>query len=171
MYYLFIMSPHANDFDGVVFFNNLIDKSVLNINTPGICSMQITDEFFIGWRSFKGIAFKNFEKFKDFWFQSCGCNLFGVLLSLSGIDEFPFHQSSSVEHFSTGVLRPRTIDFRIPGTERRYNVSSIARQSSSEMRTAELFFPIILIGSCDFSDSSRSSFIFAFLASIVFIVF
>jgi len=33
---LFIVRPHANDFYGLLSLNDLIDKSMLNVDSPGI---------------------------------------------------------------------------------------------------------------------------------------
>ena len=52
------------------------------------------------------------------------------------------------------------------GIDNRYNVSWIARQSSTEMRTAAFFFPTMWIGSWDFSDLARSSETLAFLLCV-----
>lgn len=42
---LFIMRPHAYDFNCFYFIKNLIDKSVLYIYAPGKCAIQITGQF------------------------------------------------------------------------------------------------------------------------------
>lgn len=34
--WLFVVSPHANDFNRLVFFDDLVDQTVLYINTAGI---------------------------------------------------------------------------------------------------------------------------------------
>ena len=164
------MRPHSNNFHNPFIFENLVDQSMLNIDAARICPSQITNKFFVSGRSLEGIDFKDFEKFFGFGFQSGRRDFLGILLSLSGVDKRPrFHQTNSGEHFSIGILRPRRIDSRIWGIESRYNVSSIASQSSTEMRTPEFFFPTIRIGSWDFSDSARSLLIFALVAVTVFI--
>jgi hypothetical protein len=44
-------------------------------------------------------------------------------------------------HFSTGVFKPFLMDSRIPGIDTRDNVSSMARQSSSDIKTGRIPFP------------------------------
>jgi hypothetical protein len=84
------------------------------------------------------------------------CNFRCVFLCLFGKDCFPDHQSMPSSHSSTGVLSPSWIDSRMPGIDVRNKVSWIARQSSSEIRTAELLFPTIWMGSWDsFTSSTR----------------
>jgi len=141
------MRPHPNDFHDVAVFENLVHETMLNGDAARIRSAQITDKLFVAWRSLEGVLFKNLEEFFGFRFQSGSHKLLGVIPGLFGLDKRPLHQGSSVEHFSTGVLRPRTIDSRIFGMESRYNVSWIASQSSIERRTPAFFFPTMWIGS------------------------
>lgn len=167
---LFVVRPHTDHFHNMAVFKNLIDETMLNVNAAGISSCQISPKFLESWWSLERVYFEDFEEFFCFRFQSSRNKLLGIPVSLFGVDERPFHQESSVEQCSTGVLRPRTIFSRIFGIESKYSVSSIARQSSIETRTPEFFFPTMWIGSWDFSDSARSfSGTFAFRASTVFI--
>ena len=165
------MRPHPNDFHNTSIFEDLINEAMLNVDTARIRTGQITNELLISRRTLERVDFKNFEQFFGFWLQSSGSKFLCIFLCLLGEDKRPFHQVSSGEHFSTGVLSPRTIDSRIFGIERRYNVSCIARQSSTERRTPAFFFPTIWMGSWDFADSARSSGIFAFFASTVLMAY
>ena len=42
---LLVMGPHAKHLDDALFFDDLIDEAVLNINAAGVCAAQISDEF------------------------------------------------------------------------------------------------------------------------------
>lgn len=117
----------------------------------------------------KGLTSRTLSSSSAFGFNPAAASFFCVSLRQFGEDKCPFHQESSGEHFSTGVFSPRTIDSRILGIESRYNVSWIARQSSTETKTPAFFFPTMWIGSWDFSDSARSFEILTFVAVTVLI--
>lgn len=165
-----VVRPHADNFNDVAVFNYLIDETVLDINPARVCSSQVANKLFEPWWGLKWVCFEYFEEFFCLVFQSGSCKLPGVFIGIFGVNKSPFHQESSVEHFSTGVFSPRTIFSRILGIDKRYNVSWIASQSSIETRTPALFLPTMWIGSWDFSDSDRSAEIFAFFASTVFML-
>jgi len=44
---LFVMGPHANDFYGFGFFDDLVNDTVLDVYAAGIGAGKIADEFFI----------------------------------------------------------------------------------------------------------------------------
>src|SRR5258707_515279 len=162
---LFVMCPHSDDLHNPAIFKNLINKPMLNCDTPGVCPSQITDKFFVPRRSLEGVWFEDLEKFFCLRFQAGRRQLFSIFLCLRGVDQSPLHhQAGSGEHFSTGVRNPRRMDSRIFGIESKYSVSWMASQSSIETRTPAFFLPTIWIGSCDFSDSARSFVILGFLA-------
>ena len=117
------MCPHPNDFHNAPFFEDLINQAMMNADATRIRSGQITNELLVSRRSLERIEFKDFEQFLGLCFQSSGGKFHCIFLCLLREDKCPFHQVSSGEHFSTGVLSPRTIDSRILGIERRYNVS------------------------------------------------
>ena len=48
---LLVMGPHSEHFDRPVLRDDLIDESVLNIDSPGICPGQVANEFFERWGS------------------------------------------------------------------------------------------------------------------------
>ena len=168
---LFVMCPHPNDLYNPPVFEDLVHKTMLNIDATRIRSAQITDKLLISRGRLEGINFEDFEQLLGFWFQTRRGEFLGVFLCLFGENKPPFHQESSGEHFSTGVFKPRTIDSRILGMESKYNVSWIALQSSAEIRTPSFLFPTMWIGSWDFSDSARSFEILAFVAVTVLIKF
>ena len=64
------MRPHADDFYNFVFFDDLVDDTVLNIDTSRTGACQVADEFFVGGWGLVGIFFKNFQNFQGFVFQS-----------------------------------------------------------------------------------------------------
>src|ERR1700722_18408892 len=84
-------------------------------------------------------------------------NFLASIGSLAGIDQRPGHQRIVLRHFLTGVFNPVRIDRRMPGIDRRYNVSSTARQSFSETRTAFCALPAIMIGRYERAVSAMSS--------------
>ena len=71
-----------------------------------------------------------------------------AFLCLFLIDQWPIHQSNSLEHSSISVSIPSLIDSFIPGTDNKCNVSAMALQSSSETSTALSRFPVITMGWC-----------------------
>ena len=61
------MCPHAQHFDDMLFLENLIHESVLNVDPPGIRTLKISDQLLVrGW-ILEWVGFKNFQKF--FCFQ------------------------------------------------------------------------------------------------------
>lgn len=38
---LFIVAPHPQDFDDVLFFKDLIDQAMLQVNSPGVIALHI----------------------------------------------------------------------------------------------------------------------------------
>ena len=57
----FIMRPHADDFDRVLGFKNLINEPVLDVDPSGVGSGQIADELFIGRGIREGILGKDHQ--------------------------------------------------------------------------------------------------------------
>lgn len=117
------MCPHPNDLDDPLVFEHLINKTMLDINSARVCSSEITNKFLVPRGNLEGVVFEDSEEFLRLRFQSGRRKFLSIFLSLFGVDKFPLHQSSSAEHFSTGVFKPRTIDSRIFGMESKYNVS------------------------------------------------
>lgn len=142
------MSPKTNDFDGLDRGKHLIDQAVLNVDPPRASTRQISDQLLVRGRILIRIGSQDFEKSFSFRPQAGGGEFLRVLLRL-GEDEPPAHQASFFDSFLTGVLRPALMDSRIPGIESRWRVSWMARQSSSEIRTALERFPVIWTGSCE----------------------
>jgi len=117
------MCPHPNDLDSSYFFQDLIDKTVLNIDALRRGSGEVSNEFFIGGRSSKWIFRENMNQSFNFLPQTCCVNFLGVLLSLLGIDNPPLYHPGFSLHFLTGVFKPFRMDSLIPGIDKRYNVS------------------------------------------------
>lgn len=67
---LFVMFPHANNFNGAFALYDLIYQSVLNIDSSGIHSPQITDQFLIGRRILKRVYPDNINQLFCFSCQS-----------------------------------------------------------------------------------------------------
>jgi len=115
----FVVRPHPNDLHSSLFFEDLIDETMLDIDSARICSCEITDELFVRRGSLKRIEFEEFQQSFGFGFKSTGGESLGVFLCLFCEDDCPHYQGSSVEHFSTGVFIPRRIDSRIFGIDSR----------------------------------------------------
>ena len=56
------MCPHAENFDGPIVFQNLVNKPVLKIDATGVGSGKVSHKIFIwGWVP-KGVFLKDFQK-------------------------------------------------------------------------------------------------------------
>ena len=69
---LFAMGPHADDFHGVLVFQNLIDQPMLDVDSTGVGSRQIADELFAGWRIRERVLGEDFQHRLRFLFQTRG---------------------------------------------------------------------------------------------------
>ena len=49
------MGPHPKDFDDPLRFEDLVDKSMLDVNSSGVSAGQVTNQLFVGWRILEGI--------------------------------------------------------------------------------------------------------------------
>ena len=137
------MSPHTNDFNRLDIFKNLIDQPMLEVDAPGISPLEVADQFFKGWRLAEGVFTQEFQQGFRFGSQPGVGELFSVLLGLFSVGKLPFHHFSFLESLETGVFKPLRMDSFMPGMDERYKLSWIARQSSSETRTALERLPVI----------------------------
>jgi hypothetical protein len=55
------MSPHAQDSYGTLFLEHLVDKAVLNVDSSGICTGEITRQLLKGGRILQGVMAKPFR--------------------------------------------------------------------------------------------------------------
>ena len=78
---LFVVSPHADDFDRFCVIQNLIDETMLNANTTGEGAAEIPYENFIWRRRFIGILFKIFKGRSAFVFRPLTAILFASFLA------------------------------------------------------------------------------------------
>lgn len=69
------------------------------------------------------IFLKDCEKVFNFGFKTGRFDFPGVLDGVSGINDAPTHHFKSLTHFSSGIFKPLTIDFLIPGMDNKCNVS------------------------------------------------
>lgn len=159
------MGPHADDFHGFYVIQYLVNQTMLDIYPSRACAGEITQKFLIWRGSLVGVFPENPNQMRCLRFQTGTCYFLGILLCLFGEYDFPGHQSTSSSHASTGVSSPSRIDSRMPGIDARNKVSWMARQSSSEIRTAEPLFPTIWMGSWDSRTSSTRQYK-RFLASV-----
>ena len=56
------MGPHAENLDGVDFWENLVDEAMLDVAAAGIGAGQVAHEFFKRWRRLEGIFFEDMEE-------------------------------------------------------------------------------------------------------------
>nr|DAN29230.1 MAG TPA: hypothetical protein [Caudoviricetes sp.] len=56
------MRPHTDNLNGLLFFQNLIHQTMLNIEPPRICALQAAAQFLIRWRILKRILLKNLNE-------------------------------------------------------------------------------------------------------------
>lgn len=117
---LFVMGPHSDHLYCSDFLQDLINKTVLDIDSAGISSRKVADKFLEGRWRLVWILSKNIKEFSSPLFQACGSNLSGILLRLLRINDSPllYHPGFSL-HFWTGVFMPLRIDSLMPGMERR----------------------------------------------------
>lgn len=57
------MCPHPNDLYDMAIFQYLIHETMLNIDSTGVGSGQITNEFLVTRRSLEGILFEDLKEF------------------------------------------------------------------------------------------------------------
>ena len=117
------MCPHSDDLDSLDVVQNLVDETMLNIDSSGARSRKVSDKLLIRRWDFVGIFGENFEEFLCLGLKTRPRKLFRIAPGLMGIDKRPAHQSRSALHLSAGVFNPLTIDSRIPGIDVRYSVS------------------------------------------------
>jgi len=55
------MCPHADDFHCLDIIHYLIDKAVLDVDSPGASAGKIANEFFVWWGRLIGILGQDFE--------------------------------------------------------------------------------------------------------------
>jgi len=67
---LFVMCPHPNDLYNSPVFEDLVNKTMLNIDATRIRSGQITDKLLVSRGSLKRINFEDLEQLLGFWFQT-----------------------------------------------------------------------------------------------------
>jgi hypothetical protein len=64
------MSPHADYFNGFDLPQNLVYQTMLDIDSTGISSGQVTYQFLKRRRMFEWIYFNNFQEFFDLFAKS-----------------------------------------------------------------------------------------------------
>jgi hypothetical protein len=116
---LFIMRPHPDHFDSPLILEDLVDETVLNVDSARICADQITNKFFKGRRIPKRISFQNLEQLLDLGTKIGRRDFLGVLLRLFRKKELPRHQFSDFEDLLSGSFNPLRIESRMPGMETR----------------------------------------------------
>lgn len=83
------MGPHADDLDGPLRFEDLIDEAVLDVGAAGESTGEIAGQFFVRRGIAERVIGEDGEKIFDFRPES-GCGgFFGVALRLLGVDDLP----------------------------------------------------------------------------------
>lgn len=60
---LFVVSPHSQHFDNVFLFEDFIDESMLDVDSPRTSAGEIPDQFFVTWRNLKWIRGQYIQEF------------------------------------------------------------------------------------------------------------
>jgi len=117
------MGPHSKHFHDSLLLQDLIDKPVLNVNSSGVGTGEISNQLFECRRCLKRIFPYQVQQSLSFGLEIALGELFRIFYSLLGIGKLPRHQSSSVSKSSIGVSIPSRMDSRMPGTDNKYIVS------------------------------------------------
>ena len=118
-----IVRPDAQHPDDLLFNEDLIDQSVLNIDATRVRASQVADQFFEGWWVLKRIGGKNRQQVLHLKFQSGAGHFFGIFERLLGKHKRPTHHSNALALSASGSAMPALIDSRNPGTASKYKVS------------------------------------------------
>ena len=120
---LLVMRPHPEDLDRPLFWQDLIDESVLEVDSSREGAREVAHELFESGRLLPGIRPKDFEELFGFFAQTAGRELPRVFLRLPRKDDLPgpgfAYQPGRFEVLESGMRNPFRIDSRIPGIERR----------------------------------------------------
>ena len=96
---LLVVGPHAKHLNSAFTIDDLINETVLNIDTAGICTAQIPDKFLERRRPSKGIVGEDPERLLGLWPETRESETRRVLLSLFCEDELPGrHQPGCFSH-------------------------------------------------------------------------
>ncbi len=118
-----IVRPDAQHPDDLLFNEDLIDQSVLNIDATRVRASQVADQFFEGWWVLKRIGGKNRQQVLHLKFQSGAGHLLGIFECLLGKHKRPTHHSNAFALCASGSAMSALMDSRIPGTASKYKVS------------------------------------------------
>jgi hypothetical protein len=149
------VGPHAKDFHSLDALDDLIDQTVLDVDSSGAGPAEFANQLLVRGRRLKWIPAEYDQQVFCLGPKAGSREFLGILSGMRRENDAPSHQSIPRLHFDTGVFIPLTIDAFMPGMLERKSVSCMARQSSSEIRTPLLLFPVIWIGSCESATSSK----------------
>lgn len=123
------MRPQTQNFDGLLFFIDLIYQPMLNIDSAAICAVQITDQLFMRRRHLTGVVPDDLDQRFRLIRQMRTFQFWHILRRCFGIDDFIHISyqsiSSSLRQSSSGSFMPFISFSRIPEADTRYNVSII----------------------------------------------
>ena len=113
------MRPKPQNFYYVFFLQNLIHKTMLNIDTPRIRTREISNQFLIRRRILKRIFRDNVEQTFSLEPEIRGRYFFCVFLRLPGVNDNPTHQPGFLAALDSGSAMPLRMESRIPGIDTR----------------------------------------------------
>jgi hypothetical protein len=107
---LFLTDPHADDFHRPDIVQNLVNRPMLDIDSPRAGAGQVTHRFLVRRRRLTGIFSEKFEQALGLGLETGAADLPGIALRLLGEYQPRGHRFNSSTHWSTGVLSPLRID-------------------------------------------------------------
>ena len=95
---LLVVRPHSDYLNGLDIIEDLIDKTMLNVDSAGKCARQVSDQFFVGQWILIRVLPEQFEQSGRLRLEARCSDFDGVLLSLFGEHQTPAHQPGSSLH-------------------------------------------------------------------------
>jgi len=141
--FLFIMGPHPDHLNRSNILEYLVNQAVVYVDAPRVSTLKITNKFLKRRWILKRVQFEDFEQLLDLRTEIRRSDLFRILLRLLRKIKIPTHQTRAVDDLLRGSFNPLRIEARMPEMDRRYNVSWMLLQSSSETNTALPRLPVI----------------------------
>ena len=86
---LFIVRPHAKNFDVVCWLDDFIHQSVLHIDTPGVRFIQTSPQFFVGWWRLIRINLEDIQQLNGLGLKPRVSQFLGVFVCLRRVNQVP----------------------------------------------------------------------------------
>ena len=124
---LLVMGPHSEDLHRPFRVQDLVDQTMLDVDSPREGALEVADQLFKGRRALSWIPAEEFQQLLRFLAKPAPRDFSGVFLGLSCEHDPPggtgFYQPGFSEVLLSGVRSPFRIDSLMPGIARRYRVS------------------------------------------------